>query len=516
MKLSDLRLGQRLALGFGAMLLISGLVAATGWSRLAASEQEFGAAAKAQAEAAKALSWEGLTRVNVTRALAQVKSGANKDVIAYFDPQMKATTDLITALQKDIEASATSPELQALLAEAAARRSAYIKTRKDALEGLRRGDSGAPAKVDAEVLPAADAYLDAILRLRQSLEAHAATLTAGTHSAVGQAQRLLLGFAALALLVGGAFGWLLTRSVTGPLRQAIVATQKIAAGDLSHHIVAQGRDEAADLLRAMTQMQQSLRKVIGELRDTTDSIRVSSSEIADGSLDLSTRTERSAANLQETSASLEQIKATVQHNADSALEVRELAGGASRVASAGGKLVEEVVGSMGQMAQRSARIADIVSVVEGIAFQTNILALNAAVEAARAGEQGRGFAVVASEVRSLAQRSSSAAREIKSLIDDSAAAVALGSQRAQQAGTSMAEIVAAILRLAERVNEISNSSRQQSDGVNQVSAAVGNLDEMTQQNAALVEQSAAAASSLRDQTVRLASLVAVFRLPQAV
>jgi len=313
-------------------------------------------------------------------------------------------------------------------------------------------------------------------------------------------------------VLGGALAWLLTISITRPLTQAVGIAETVAAGDLSSDIVAGGKDETGQLLTALKTMNDNLLNIVSQVRVGTDTISTASSEIASGNLDLSGRTEQQAGSLEETASAMEELTSTVKQNADNARQANQLAVSASEVAQQGGAVVSEVVDTMGSINESSRKIVDIISVIDGIAFQTNILALNAAVEAARAGEQGRGFAVVASEVRSLAQRSSAAAKEIKTLIDDSVSKVDVGSKLVQQAGETMNEVVASVKRVTDIVGEISSASQEQSAGINQVGQAITQMDESTQQNAALVEQAAAAAQSLQDQAGRLAQVVSVFKL----
>ncbi|MDP3521174.1 MAG: methyl-accepting chemotaxis protein [Hydrogenophaga sp.] len=326
---------------------------------------------------------------------------------------------------------------------------------------------------------------------------------------------LTVGLVGVALLVSALAGWLITRSITQPIAQAVQLAEAVASGDLTRRMDARGRDELAALLRALGAMNDSLVRVVSEVRHSSDSIATGSTEIAAGNADLSSRTENQAANLEETAASMEQITATVSQNAETARHASELAAGASEAAARGGQVVGQVVSTMQEITASSQKIADIISVIDGIAFQTNILALNAAVEAARAGEQGRGFAVVAGEVRTLAQRSAAAAREIKVLIATSVDRVQLGSRLVGQAGESVGDIVVQVRRVTDLINAISAAGNEQSAGITQVGEALQQLDQVTQQNAALVEQSAAAADSLRQQAGRLAELVGVFRLSGA-
>jgi methyl-accepting chemotaxis protein len=320
---------------------------------------------------------------------------------------------------------------------------------------------------------------------------------------------------AVILLLLGSVMWLTYRSVQTPIEAAKRLAARIAAHDLSDDPPVDGRDELSALLRSLVEMQGSLRQLVGQVRSSTDSINTASAEIATGNQDLSARTEQTASNLQQAASSMEQLTGTVKQSADSARQANQLASSAAEVAQRGGSVVSQVVSTMDEINASSKKIADIIGVIDGIAFQTNILALNAAVEAARAGEQGRGFAVVAGEVRNLAQRSAEAAKEIKGLIGTSVDKVESGSRLVADAGQTMNEIVASVQRVTDIIGEITAAASEQSDGIGQVNVAVTQLDQMTQQNAALVEQSAAAAESLKDQAIKLAQLVGTFRIDAA-
>jgi methyl-accepting chemotaxis protein len=316
----------------------------------------------------------------------------------------------------------------------------------------------------------------------------------------------------IALVVAVSLGVWIVRSITRPIAQAVALAEAVAAGDLSREVRSTQRDETGQLLQALAAMQQSLARVVGVVRQGSDAVATASAQIAQGNQDLSARTESQASSLEETAASMEELSSTVTQNADNARQANQLAQNASSVATQGGEVVSQVVETMKGISAASKKIADIISVIDGIAFQTNILALNAAVEAARAGEQGRGFAVVASEVRNLAGRSAEAAKEIKALISDSVHRVDAGTTLVDQAGATMQDVVNSIKRVTDIVGDISAASTEQSQGVAQIGEAVQQMDQVTQQNAALVEEMAAAANSLKTQARELVDAVAVFKL----
>jgi methyl-accepting chemotaxis protein len=310
-------------------------------------------------------------------------------------------------------------------------------------------------------------------------------------------------------------GWIVLKAITEPLHEAVHVAKKIAAGDLTSTVQPDGTDETAELLTALKEMNESLMRIVTDVRIATDTIATASGQIASGNMDLSSRTEEQASSLEETASSMEELTSTVKQNADNARQANQLAVSASEVAVKGGSVVSEVVDTMGSINNSSKKIVDIIGVIDGIAFQTNILALNAAVEAARAGEQGRGFAVVATEVRNLAQRSAAAAKEIKSLISDSVDKVDAGAKLVDQAGATMQEIVDSIRRVTDIMAEITAASQEQTAGIEQVNVAITQMDDTTQQNAALVEEAAAAAQSMQNQANNLSMAVSVFKLNSA-
>ena len=333
-----------------------------------------------------------------------------------------------------------------------------------------------------------------------------------SQSAFEQTRWAVIGLLGSALAIGAILALLITRSIIGPIARAVTVAETVAAGDLRSDVQVDSSDETGQLLGALKAMNGNLVSIVSSVRNSSDSIAMGSAEIANGNADLSQRTEEQASNLEETAASMEQLTATVNQNSETARQATQLAGTASQSAEKGMHVVNRVVSTMGAISDSSRKIVDIIGVIDGIAFQTNILALNAAVEAARAGEQGRGFAVVASEVRSLAQRSANAAKEIKTLIGASVEKVESGSRLVQEAGESMGDIVTQVKRVNDLISEISAASVEQSSGIGQIGDAVNQLDQVTQQNAALVEESAAAAESLKHQAAQLAQTVAVFKL----
>jgi len=340
------------------------------------------------------------------------------------------------------------------------------------------------------------------------------SIQSGT-AAVVASERAMVATALIAMALAIAVAWYIAMAITRPIESAVKVAQTVAAGDLTSNIAIDTREETGQLLQALKDMNDGLIRVVGQVRKGTDTMASATREIATGNMDLSSRTEEQASSLEETASSMEELTSTVRHNTDNALQANQLAKTASSVAAKGGEVVARVVETMDSINESSSKIVDIISVIDGIAFQTNILALNAAVEAARAGEQGRGFAVVASEVRNLAQRSAAAAKEIKQLIGDSVEKVGAGSKLVGEAGATMGEVVSSVQRVTDIISEISLATQEQSAGIDQINMAISQMDHVTQQNAALVEEAAAASAALEEQAARLMEVVSVFKLDAA-
>jgi methyl-accepting chemotaxis protein len=513
MKLNNMRVGTRLGGGFAVILGLLVLMLVISVWRFSSN------AAQTRAMMQVPLAKERLTdewfrsvAVGVTRGKAIAKS-TDPSLEGLFVDEVKVSTARGNEITKALAALPTAPEEQTLLDKVNSTRKAYIDARDTMMAAKRAGHADEANRiyetgftVAAPIYVAAmQAYLD---YQRQAID----TMAAAIDAEASRSKAVLGAIGVLAVALGAGFAWMLTRSITRPVAEASRLADAVAQGDLSREIVAEGRDELAGLMNALGRMNAGLRDMVRQVRHSTDSIGTAGSEIATGNQDLSTRTEQTAANLQQAASSMEQLTGTVKQSADSARQANQLASSAAEVAGRGGKVVSQVVATMQDINTSSNKISDIIGVIDGIAFQTNILALNAAVEAARAGEQGRGFAVVASEVRSLAQRSADAAKEIKGLIGASVAKVEDGSRLVADAGKTMQEIVGSVQRVSDIIGEITAAASEQSEGISQVNGSVSQLDKMTQQNAALVEESAAAAESLKEQTERLAEVVATFKI----
>ncbi|MFY3329774.1 methyl-accepting chemotaxis protein [Achromobacter xylosoxidans] len=511
----NLSIGTRLTLGFGTVLAL--LLALTGLSQYELTH--IGGINRAITEQ----TWAKANAINIIDVTTRANARANLELIVNTDPRTAETLFArIDTNRKTIDQTLetlrplfrTEGERQKLrLLEDV--RGRYVKSFQGVGALLKRGErDAARQRLLDETLPLLDGLQDRVIEISRIQSAEMVDAGADSQRVIDNAGMLNLILSAMAVVLGGLFAWRVSKSITAPLAQAVSVAETVARGDLGQPILAVTRDETGRLLRALHDMQDKLAGAVRTIRAGSETISSAAGQIAAGNTDLSSRTEEQAASLEETAASMEELASTVKQNADNARQANQLAASASEVAQRGGAVVSAVVSTMGDISASSRKISEIVSVIDGIAFQTNILALNAAVEAARAGEQGKGFAVVAGEVRSLAQRSAQAAREVKALIEASVSKVAEGAGQAENAGTTMQEVVASVKRVTDIMGEIAAASQEQASGIEQVNRAVSQMDEVTQQNAALVEEAAAAAGSMQDQAHALVRAVGVFRLSE--
>ncbi|WP_332827733.1 methyl-accepting chemotaxis protein [Ramlibacter sp.] len=503
----------RLVVAFGALILLLACTAGLGAWRLMHLNDVVKDLATVQLKLERLVGeWFSLTRSNAVRAvvLTQSEDPALREMLA---PAMEATTKRINELQGQVEGLIADEEARALFAQMSAKRSAYLAARKAVLEKRSAGDAeGARELMTSGMLPAVDTYVSSIRALSDHYAAEVLRDADAANASAIASSKLLVGFSAAGVLLALLAAWLITRSITGPIGEAVATARRVADGDLTVDIRQDGRDEMGRLLAALHDMAAQLRELVGEVVAGAHTVADSSGQIAQGNADLSQRTEEQASTLEETASSMEELTSTVAQNADNARQANQLAAAASTVAREGGQAVAQVVRTMQDITGSSRKIGEIIGVIDGIAFQTNILALNAAVEAARAGEQGRGFAVVASEVRMLAQRSADAAKEIKALIKASVGQVEAGARQVDNAGGKMAEIVGAVEKVGALIAEIAAATQEQSGGIEQVNTAITQMDQTVQQNASLVEEAAATTESMKVQAEALLQVVRRFRL----
>ncbi|MGX9772271.1 Aspartate chemoreceptor protein [Janthinobacterium lividum] len=511
--LRNVSIGVRLGLGFAVILLFSMLITGISVWRL----HDVATATRSMMELPLTKEryisdWYAKIDSGVRRTTAIARS-SDTSLGAYFAEEAKQSSVVSGELQKKIEALISSPEEKELFRLVSEQRKVYLDSRAQVSKLKADGQEAEAEQAFSGIfVPGSTKYLKVVNDMLQHQRASIDKTAREIDEVAKTSRNLLLTLAVLALGFGVVCAWLLTMGIVRPLRTAVEIARKVADGDLTAQIDASAKDETGQLLQALKDMNTSLLNIVSEVRTGTDSIATSSTEIAAGNQDLSSRTEEQAGSLEETASSMEELTSTVKQNADNARQANQLAASAAQVAVKGGEVVAQVVGTMESINASSNKIVDIISVIDGIAFQTNILALNAAVEAARAGEQGRGFAVVASEVRNLAQRSASAAKEIKTLIGASVEQVNAGSMLVAQAGSTMNDIVDSVQRVSDIITEITAASSEQSVGIDEINRAIGQMDAVTQQNAALVEESAAAAESMQHQAHNLAQVVSVFKL----
>ncbi|MBY0239612.1 MAG: CHASE3 domain-containing protein [Burkholderiaceae bacterium] len=515
MTLSNLKIGTRLYCAFG--IVVGMLAILVTFAEMSFNRQN-------QASSINIHTYEVIDNASgILESLLNIETGqrgyalTGKD--ASLEPLQAGQKKFGEYLSRIQQLTSDNPQQQQRLKELATAQQQWLSTAIEPAIALRRGGDTPEALAEVvsyEQSNKGKAAMDSMRALLgQIIQMERALLAERTEQAERQRTRtdfVLIGGGVLTAALSVLLAIMLTRNITRPLGEAVALAQRVAQGDLSSRIVVRGKDEIGTLLQALKDMNSSLDNIVREVRSGTDSIATASAEISAGNMDLSSRTEQQASSLEETASSMEELTSAVKQNADSASHARALATSASDIALKGGEMMTEVVGTMGAINESARKIADIISVIDGIAFQTNILALNAAVEAARAGEQGRGFAVVATEVRNLAQRSAGAAKEIKTLIDDSVGTVDLGSKLVDRAGATMQEVVQSVQRVSAIISDIAAASEEQRNGIEQVNGAVTQMDQVTQQNAALVEEAAAAANAMQDQAASLSAAVSVFTL----
>ncbi|MFZ6769403.1 methyl-accepting chemotaxis protein [Undibacterium sp. Di26W] len=511
--MNKLKIGFRLNLAFGTMLLMLMVIAFIGWSSLSATKTRMDIVVS-ENNVKMALSNRMLTDVSlVARSVRSYIIYKDKDLQATLRGRINDASKNLIADVERLGGMVRSEKAKQLHAEIKTKVPDILRLSNQVLE-LASADKLDEATIFLQntVQKQQDGTFSVLNEMIQLLEKQNQELIEKMHAEYNFAVNFLLLSTLFACMAAAALAWSITRSITRPINEAVSIAQTVAAGDLTRHIEVQGKDEVSQLLEALKAMTTSLATIVSEVRAGTDTISTASKQIAAGNQDLSSRTEEQASSLEETASSMEELTSTVKQNADNARQANVLANSASDVAVKGGSVVQQVVETMGSINESSKKIVDIIGVIDGIAFQTNILALNAAVEAARAGEQGRGFAVVASEVRNLAQRSASAAKEIKELIGDSVQKVGMGARLVDEAGVTMGEIVDSVRRVTDIISEISSASQEQNTGIEQINLAITQMDQVTQQNAALVEEAAAAAETMQDQAGKLAHVVDVFKL----
>ncbi|MDT8990845.1 methyl-accepting chemotaxis protein [Curvibacter sp. APW13] len=513
MNLSDTRISTRLAFGFGLMALLILILGLSSLLKAVSVNDAFLLTVE-----------DRVPKIDAARDIKDnlnIVARASRNMLLMQDPAESAKEgELIlkvrgdtTQIYQKLEASIQSDDGKAMLAKTVEVRKAYNAALDNVLEAVKSGNQEEGVKVLlGPVREAQQGYmaaLDELIRFEEHLTEQSMK---DVKSDISTLKLTIVVCLLVSLACAVLMGTWITRSISGPINEAVSVARAVAGGDLTTVVTSQGKNETGQLLQALHDMQVSLIGIVQSVRQGSESVSTASAEIAQGNNDLSARTESQASSLEETAASMEELSSTVKQNADSARQANQLSANASMVAQNGGEVVGQVVHTMRDINDSSRKIADIISVIDGIAFQTNILALNAAVEAARAGEQGRGFAVVASEVRALAGRSAEAAKEIKTLINASVEKVEHGTALVDQAGATMTEVVEAIGRVTQLMGEIDSASNEQAAGVAQVGEAVSQMDQVTQQNAALVEEMAAAASSLKTQSQELVKTVAFFKL----
>ena len=512
-KISDIKIGTRLALGFSLVLLCATTLLVLGLWRMSALHantelivtEKVGSLTSAMEM--REAGW------SLALSLRKIATPTDATEGERESKRLGTLLEVYAKSEETLKKYSTDAQAKAALAAAISEKQSILP----AIEKIKGHAAGgnyfdAASMLKTDFLPLHEKWMAALVSLAEYQQKAMKTTYEASQDNYSSTRLGMLAVGILTIAVGAFIAWFITRTITVPLQNAATIADTIASGDLTARIDAQNNDEAGRLVNSLKVMQGNLVNTVNQIKQGTETISVASREIASGNADLSSRTESQASSLEETASSMEELTSTVKQNAENARQANQLVVSASDYALKGGRVVGQVVDTMGSIKDSSRKIVDIIGVIDGIAFQTNILALNAAVEAARAGEQGRGFAVVAAEVRNLAQRSAGAAKEIKALISDSVEKVDAGSKLVDEAGQTMDEIVTSVKHVADIMSEITAASQEQSSGIEEVNRAIAQMDEMTQQNASLVEQAAAAAESMQEQSVSLAQAVAVFKL----
>jgi methyl-accepting chemotaxis protein len=516
MKIADIKIGQRLTFAFSLTVLVLAIVVAVGTTKLSLISTEINLTVNDR--------YQRINELSMIKDEIDQQARSLRNILLMSDPedinQQIASIESITkkvageldALGSVLKMPQAKKQFQAITDA----REKFGPGRDQLVSLVKAGNKEyAIILLFQEVRPTQQKFFEELDKLiayeaeLMRISGANATETANSSSLI----MIVLGI--IGALISFIAAWLTTRRIVGPINSAVIAARTVASGDLTGDIKVTSKDEIGQLSQALKDMNDSLLQIVGDVRVGTETIATASAEIAAGNMDLSSRTEHQASSLEETASSMEELTSTVRQNADNARQANQLALSAAEVASKGGAVVAQVVDTMASINDSSKKIVDIIGVIDGIAFQTNILALNAAVEAARAGEQGRGFAVVATEVRNLAQRSAGAAKEIKELIGDSVMKVDAGAKLVDQAGITMTEIVASVRRVTDIMGEISSASNEQMSGIEQINEAIVQMDQVTQQNAALVEQASAAAATMQEQTAHLTNVVDIFKIGNA-
>jgi methyl-accepting chemotaxis protein len=511
MKLPQLNTGLKVVASFAIVLIVMACMSAIALWRLQTADDTASNLVNDKL-AKQQLTSEllGAARLNGLRAVSIARSDS-LEVSEYFLAQLNSGEKADTDLETRLAALPKNSAEQSLLLAVANQKKTYLALRREIFKLKDGGKTQEVGElVDTKMDTTFKSYTSSLEKLLEYQTLQARKLESESAHQFQNSWRLLIALGLLALIIGCVLAWLLTRSIVLPLKQAVALAVRVSAGDLRTSIKHCRSDEIGQLFDALSNMTNKLASTVTRVRDGAQAVNSASREIASGNLDLSRRTEHQAGALEETASSMEELASTVKQNSSNAREANQLALSASGVAGKGGKVVSDVVEAMDAINKFAKKIVDITGVIDGIAFQTNILALNAAVEAARAGEQGRGFAVVAGEVRNLAQRSATAAREIKKLISDSSEKIESGSQLAHAAGTTMTEIVLSVQRVTAIMSAISLASSEQEAGIEQINRAIADMDEVTQKNAAMVEEAAAAAEAMQSQAKDLAKVVSYF------